>query len=134
LPLLTQASSVPRHRLFPLQINITVFFFLQSSLLHSKPKSTVGTPAYIAPEVLSRREYDGKVSHLSPPFTLLFSLTRDSAAGAPRARGLCRPSTRSSVALASRGRQPSRFVDPVYESARSRQHVGPCFHSRRLTD
>ena len=57
-------------------------FWLQSSLLHSKPKSTVGTPAYIAPEVLSRREYDGKVSQslsLSPsadsPLSLSLSLS-----------------------------------------------------------
>jgi serine/threonine protein kinase len=36
-------------------------FALQSSVLHSQPKSTVGTPAYIAPEVLLKKEYDGKV-------------------------------------------------------------------------
>ncbi|CAL5337513.1 unnamed protein product [Camellia sinensis] len=33
---------------------------LGSSVLHSQPKSTVGTPAYIAPEVLLRQECDGK--------------------------------------------------------------------------
>ncbi|THG15378.1 hypothetical protein TEA_009471 [Camellia sinensis var. sinensis] len=34
----------------------------ESSVLHSQPKSTVGTPAYIAPEVFSRKEYDGKIA------------------------------------------------------------------------
>lgn len=41
-----------------------MYAVLQSSLLHSQPKSTVGTPAYIAPEVLARQEYDGKVKVL----------------------------------------------------------------------
>uniref|UniRef100_A0A0D3G813 Protein kinase domain-containing protein n=1 Tax=Oryza barthii TaxID=65489 RepID=A0A0D3G813_9ORYZ len=32
-----------------------------SSMLHSRPKSAVGTPAYIAPEILNLQEYDGKL-------------------------------------------------------------------------
>ncbi|XP_042973531.1 serine/threonine-protein kinase SRK2A isoform X1 [Carya illinoinensis] len=42
------------------RLKICDFGYSKSSILHSRPKSTVGTPAYIAPEVLSRREYDGK--------------------------------------------------------------------------
>ncbi|KAJ8510245.1 hypothetical protein OPV22_000679 [Ensete ventricosum] len=44
------------------RLKICDFGYSKSSLLHSQPKSTVGTPAYIAPEVLSRREYDGKTA------------------------------------------------------------------------
>jgi hypothetical protein len=33
---------------------------LQSALLHSQLKSTLGTPTYTAPEILSKKEYDGK--------------------------------------------------------------------------
>ncbi|XP_010546286.1 PREDICTED: serine/threonine-protein kinase SRK2G-like [Tarenaya hassleriana] len=43
-------------------LKICDFGYSKSSLLHSRPKSTVGTPAYIAPEVLSRKEYDGKLA------------------------------------------------------------------------
>jgi len=42
------------------RLKICDFGYSKSSVLHSRPKSTVGTPAYIAPEVLSRHEYDGK--------------------------------------------------------------------------
>uniref|UniRef100_A0A453BZV2 non-specific serine/threonine protein kinase n=1 Tax=Aegilops tauschii subsp. strangulata TaxID=200361 RepID=A0A453BZV2_AEGTS len=70
------------------RLKICDFGYSKSSLLHSKPKSTVGTPAYIAPEVLSRREYDGKVSRsvsgsLSLSLSAVFSilLPRDSAHG-----------------------------------------------------
>ncbi|XP_058104111.1 serine/threonine-protein kinase SAPK3-like [Magnolia sinica] len=44
------------------RLKICDFGYSKSALLHSQPKSTVGTPAYIAPEVLSRKEYDGKIS------------------------------------------------------------------------
>ncbi|CAI0422182.1 unnamed protein product [Linum tenue] len=42
------------------RLKICDFGYSKSAVLHSQPKSTVGTPAYIAPEVLSRKEYDGK--------------------------------------------------------------------------
>eukprot|EP00899_Mesostigma_viride_P013410 jgi/Mesvir1/2206/Mv09851-RA.1 len=44
------------------RLKICDFGYSKSSLLHSQPKSTVGTPAYIAPEVLSRKQYDGKIA------------------------------------------------------------------------
>ncbi|KAL4341542.1 hypothetical protein GQ457_08G025870 [Hibiscus cannabinus] len=44
------------------RLKICDFGYSKSAVLHSQPKSTVGTPAYIAPEVLSRKEYDGKVA------------------------------------------------------------------------
>ncbi|KAI6678739.1 hypothetical protein NL676_039535 [Syzygium grande] len=44
------------------RVKICNFGYSKSSLLHSRPNSTVGTPAYIAPEVLNRREYDGKTA------------------------------------------------------------------------
>ncbi|KVH88620.1 Protein kinase, ATP binding site-containing protein [Cynara cardunculus var. scolymus] len=47
------------------RLKICDFGYSKSGLLHSQPKSTVGTPAYIAPEVLSRKEYDGKVLHIA---------------------------------------------------------------------
>jgi serine/threonine-protein kinase SRK2 len=43
-------------------VKICDFGYSKSSLLHSQPKSTVGTLAYIAPEVLSKKEYDGKIA------------------------------------------------------------------------
>ncbi|XP_030466263.1 serine/threonine-protein kinase SAPK3-like isoform X1 [Syzygium oleosum] len=52
---LLDGSPMPR-------LKICDFGYSKSGLLHSQPKSTVGTPAYIAPEVLSRKKYDGKIA------------------------------------------------------------------------
>ncbi|PAN21596.1 hypothetical protein PAHAL_3G479200 [Panicum hallii] len=63
---LLDGSTAPR-------LKICDFGYSKSSLLHSQPKSTVGTPAYIAPEVLMKNKYNGKV--LSIP--LCFKLPSD---------------------------------------------------------
>ncbi|KAK8642765.1 hypothetical protein V6N13_012097 [Hibiscus sabdariffa] len=52
---LLDGSTAPR-------VKICDFGYSKSSVFHSQPKSTVGTPAYIAPEVLSKKEYDGKIA------------------------------------------------------------------------
>ncbi|CAN6460056.1 unnamed protein product [Victoria cruziana] len=52
---LLDGSAAPR-------LKICDFGYSKSSVLHSQPKSTVGTPAYIAPEVLLNKEYDGKIA------------------------------------------------------------------------
>ncbi|KAK6938133.1 Protein kinase domain [Dillenia turbinata] len=52
---LLDGSTAPR-------VKICDFGYSKSAVLHSQPKSTVGTPAYIAPEILSKGEYDGKVA------------------------------------------------------------------------
>ncbi|XVF61113.1 hypothetical protein PTKIN_Ptkin08bG0102800 [Pterospermum kingtungense] len=44
------------------RVKICDFGYSKSSVLHSQPKSSVGTPAYIALEVLSRKEFDGKIA------------------------------------------------------------------------
>lgn len=44
------------------RLKICDFGYSKNGLLHSQPKSTVGTPAYIAPEVLSKKQYDGKLA------------------------------------------------------------------------
>ncbi|XP_052308660.1 serine/threonine-protein kinase SAPK2 isoform X3 [Populus trichocarpa] len=52
---LLDGNTVPR-------VKICDFGYSKSAVLHSQPKSAVGTPAYIAPEVLSKKEYDGKIA------------------------------------------------------------------------
>ncbi|KAK4352387.1 hypothetical protein RND71_027905 [Anisodus tanguticus] len=58
---LLDGSAAPR-------VKICDFGYSKSSVFHSQPKSTVGTPAYVAPEILTRKEYDGKMfGHVESP-------------------------------------------------------------------
>ena len=66
---LLDGGEVPR-------LKICDFGYSKHSLIDSEPKSTVGTPAYIAPEVLSRKAYDGKAADVwSCGCILYFMLT-----------------------------------------------------------
>lgn len=44
------------------KLKICDFGYSKSTVFDSVPKSTVGTPAYIAPEVLKRMQYDGQIA------------------------------------------------------------------------
>ena len=52
---LLDGGAVPR-------LKICDFGYSKNAFIDSDPKSTVGTPAYIAPEVLERKAYDGKTA------------------------------------------------------------------------
>ena len=43
-------------------LKIADFGYSKSDRFDTPPKSTVGTPAYISPEVLSAKQYDGKAA------------------------------------------------------------------------
>jgi len=44
------------------KLKICDFGYSKSTVFDSVPKSTVGTPAYIAPEVLKKMQYDGQIA------------------------------------------------------------------------
>ncbi|CAL0331720.1 unnamed protein product [Lupinus luteus] len=55
-------------------LKICDFGFSKSNVLHSRPKSTVGTPTYVAPEVFLRQEYDGKAADVWSCGVILYTM------------------------------------------------------------
>jgi len=45
-------------------LKICDFGYSKHELMHSQPKSKVGTPGYIAPEVILNKRYDGKIADI----------------------------------------------------------------------
>ncbi|KAK7318744.1 hypothetical protein RJT34_03451 [Clitoria ternatea] len=56
------------------RLKICDFGYSKSYMLHSRPNSMVGTPAYIAPEILSGKEYDGKLADVWSCGVILYAM------------------------------------------------------------
>ncbi|KAK7359095.1 hypothetical protein VNO77_01041 [Canavalia gladiata] len=56
------------------RLKICDFGYSKSYLLHSRPNSMVGTPAYAAPEILFREEYDGKLVDIWSCGVILYAM------------------------------------------------------------
>ncbi|XP_027348446.1 serine/threonine-protein kinase SAPK7-like [Abrus precatorius] len=56
------------------RLKICDFGYSKSYILHSKPNSMVGTPAYIAPEIISGGEYDGKLADVWSCGVILYTM------------------------------------------------------------
>ncbi|KHN48096.1 serine/threonine-protein kinase SAPK7-like [Glycine soja] len=56
------------------RLKICDFGYSKSYLLHSRPHSVIGTPAYIAPEVLSGKDYDGKLADVWSCGVILYTM------------------------------------------------------------
>ncbi|KAK8472591.1 hypothetical protein PHAVU_002G249300 [Phaseolus vulgaris] len=56
------------------RLKICDFGYSKSCLLHSKTHSKIGTPAYIAPEIISGKDYDGKLADVWSCGVILYAM------------------------------------------------------------